>query len=193
MIDKASDCTINQYIKCLFDDKLSVLGDGTDEEQKKAFRNIETEYVDLSGQYETGDYETIKNIISIKGRIKQVELLLFIQEQCIKEFQQPYRPAIKDINRLGYNLTWDDNKEDFLQQLINIKSSEERFNVLLEIENKKLNKDEENKGITRIEFIRMLISLQKLKYNIDRDKTTMEELGIMVNEMREQMIVNDLN
>ena len=195
MITSASECTINQYIKCRFDGKYNVLGEGSETELKEAFYQIETEYIDLSGQYESGDYESIKSIISLGTRIKHIELLLFINQECIKEFNSPWLPSIVDFKKYGYNLTWNKSIDDFLAQLQNVESSEKIFIVELEIAKSKLKKPDENeetKTFKRADFIKMIINLQKLKYIIDRDKTTMEEFAIMVGEAREEMIANDL-
>jgi hypothetical protein len=169
--------------------------EGTEVEQKEAFSKIDVEYIDLSGQYESGDYENIKNIIALGTRIKHIELLLFINKQCILEFDNPWMPSLVDFKKYGYNLTWDKSIADFINQLENIESSEKVHIVELEIAKKKLKKPDENeetRTYKRADFIKMIINLQKQKYIIDRDRTTMEELAIMVGEVRDQILANDL-
>jgi len=195
MISKASDCTINQYIKCLFDNNYTVLGEGSEQEQKEAFHNIETEYIDLSGQFETGEYETIRNILALSSRIELINTLFYIEDTFLKEFKHPFLPAFKEFKKFGYTLKWNDDIEDFYDQLLNVKSSEQSYLVDLEIEKKKLKKpetDEEKSPAKRADFIRMLIGLQKQKYIIDRNVTTVEDLAIMVSELREQMMSNEV-
>lgn len=196
MISKISECTINQYIRCLFDGDLSVLGTGTDKERLEAFQKIEIEFIDLSGQYESNEYETIRAIISLSSRIELINTLLYIEDQCLKEFNHPFLPAFIEFKRFGYNLIWNGDVSKFYDQLINIRSNEKQFEVELEIEKKKLKKPEstEEKPVRkRADFIRMLIGMQKQKYIIDRDKTTMEDLAIMISEIRELTIANELN
>lgn len=196
MIKKASECTINQYIKCLFDKNYSALGEGTEQELLDAFQNIETEYIDLSGQFESGEYEIIRNIMTISSRIEMVNILMYIHDTCLTEFGRPFLPAITDLKKFGYELIWNNDIEDFRKQLEGIQISEQRYLIQLEDYKTKLKKPEENIIKTernRPEFIRMLINLQKQGYKIDRDVTTIEDLAIIVSELREQMIANELN
>jgi hypothetical protein len=189
----ANNTTINEFISCLFDNDFSVIDEET-------FKNIHIEYIDISGQYETAEYEHIKTILILSTRIELIKTYLYIEYQFLSQFERPFLPVCKDLKKFGYTLIWRDNTEDFVKQLENIEQSEKRFIIQLEGERSALEK-QNNKQIsdsetgqiwqtkqTRKEFIKMIIDLQKQNYKIDRDKTTIEELAIMISDLRDNIL-----
>jgi hypothetical protein len=133
MIRSASNTTINEFMLCLFENDFSII-------DEQAFKTIHAEYIDISGQYETAEYEHIKTILTLSTRIELIKTLLYIEYQCLSQFERPFLPACKDFKKFGYTLIWRDDTEDFVKQLENIEQSENRFKLQLDGERQILEK-----------------------------------------------------
>jgi hypothetical protein len=196
LIDKAQDCSIRDFMRCLFDTKYSVLlkeGEATDEEMKAAFDNIQSEYIDMAGQYESGEYYASKDAMEIELRIKVVSSLLELQKQSLAQISLPYFPAFSEFKKFGYRLKWNDDFGQFTQQLDKVESGEKKALIELDMAFKMLesyrNKNQlsANEKPDRKEFIKLLNCLQRDKYTIDKEKTSMEDLAYMISEQRDQV------
>ena len=192
-ISSCSECTINQFMKCKFDNNFSVLtlsGNPSEKELINAFENIQNEYIDLCGIH-VPEIELLKSIKALECRIQSMHLYLKVSKDACDQLVEPFifevlNDAIPCINNNGYRLTWT-NKEDFKKQLNKIELKEKRYIAEHDRKNKELELYRENhpnniESNSRTEFIRLLNELQKIGYKIDREKTFMEELGIMVND-----------
>jgi len=193
LISKASDCTIFQFMRCKFDNDFSVLGSGSFEELAQAFDNIYTEYIDLCGAY-IPELEIMKGIKALECRLQAVHLYLEVCRQAIElpqteEIIQVINRAIDNLKKKGYSPSYT-NKEDFLKQLKRIESRESQYKVELDRKNKELSdyrkKNTRNiENNSRTDFIRLLNELGKVGYKIDKEKTTVEELALMVKAQSE--------
>jgi hypothetical protein len=185
----ALNTTINEFMSCLFENDFSVIPEDT-------FKDIHTEYIDISGQYESAEYEHIKTILTLSTRIELIKTYLYIEYQFLCQFERPFLPACRDLKKFGYTLTWRDDTEDFVRQLEDIEQREKKFNLQLEGEKKILEKSRNatNEPVkqSRKEFLKMIIDLQKQNYKIDRDKTTVEELAITISELRDNILANNI-
>jgi hypothetical protein len=188
----AKNTTINEFMQCLFENDFSNIDEET-------FKTIHAEYIDISGQYETSEYEHIKTILTLSTRIELIKTYLYIEYLSLDQFERPFLPACKDFKKFGYTLIWRDNTEDFVKQLENIEQSEKRFQLQLEGEKSALEKQNDKSAQagkqnrqTRKEFLKMIIDLQKQNYKIDRDKTMVEDLAIMISELRDNILANTI-
>jgi len=185
---------IKDFMDAWFDQKYEVLS-------KEDFQIVHAEYLDTSGLFLSEDFEKKSYINHLSQRINYVKIFVMLQRDFIKEFDMPF---VRDFERLkfeyGYVLKWKENKDDFENQLKRIELREIKHNSILEEKIKELNNsrannhkkekdDEDDVSLkkSRISFIRMLNSLGKIGYNIDKLKTTVEELAIMIKQQTEEV------
>lgn len=198
IIQSASDCVIDRFMKCAFQGKyrcLVISGEATKDQLQNAFEIIYAEYVDLSGLYVTREFEISAYIDSLDKRISTVKRFVSLQRTFLSEFGVPFLPGFALVKKYGHRLYWDFNQPDvegFLKKLVQIEASESRYqaelnrkvNELIELRRKKV-----NKTFTLLEsrkqFIMSMNRLQQNKYVIDKEKTTMEDLGLMVKDHRD--------
>lgn len=198
IIQSAGDCVINKFMDCAFKDRHRVLlisGDATDEQLRMAFEIVYAEYVDLAGLYVTREFELSAYISSLDTRIATVKRFVTLQCTFLNEFDTPFLPGFALVKKYGHRLYWDFNrpdKESFLKRLIQIEAGESRYQAeldrkvkeLVELRKKKVNK-EFSLLESRKQFIMSMNRLQQNKFVIDKDKTTMEELALMVKDYKD--------
>lgn len=187
------DCTISQFMNAWFNQDFSVI-------EKDQFVIIYSEYLDTSGLFLNEDFERQGYIQHLNSRINYVKIFVRLQREFISIFDVPF---IRDFeffkNKYGYFLLWKNDKEDFEAQLKKVEMRELKNESHLEIKLKELEDFRKNKGKdkvektnekslkeSRISFIRMLNSLGKIGYIIDKNSTTIEELSIMIKQQLEE-------
>lgn len=201
-IQSAAKCTIAMFMEVAFDHNLKALGEGADEDLLVAWENIQGEYADLAGINTSQLTPLLQQYYMLDTRIKAISLLINIQEQCIKYFGMPSVKAFPYFQRFSYRLTWNpdtDTKEGFLAKLERIKTQEKRFEVQREEVSMKMDQLAEKElqdsgpisndvGNSRRSFIMMLNALKKYGYDLPKEVTTMEELGLMVKAYNDHLI-----
>lgn len=199
IIQSAADCNVDKFQKCAFQERyrcLLISGDAPDDLLRTAFEIIYAEYVDLAGLYITREFELSAYISSLDTRIYTVRRFIDLQQTFLHEFNAPFIPGFALVKKYGHRLYWDINnpdKEAFLKKLQQIQASESRYqaelnkkvNELVELRRKKV-----NKTFTLLEsrkqFIMSMNRLQQNKFVIDKEKTSMEELALMIKDYRDQ-------
>jgi hypothetical protein len=183
-----TDCTIDIFMKAAYNQDFSKI---TVEE----YNIVNMQYQDASGLYLTREFELRVSIHNLTNRINCITAGVAIHREFIKEFNFPYLPAINELASFGYLLIWNNDIENFKLQLTQIEGKEARYKSMLFTKTRDLesilaiNKD--NTEISdikqsRAKFTQMIISLQKLNYRIEKDKTTIEELAAIINDNRER-------
>lgn len=187
-------CIIKDFKAAWFEKDYSVLNE-TD------FKIVYAEYQDASGLFMTEDFEKQSFIVHLSQRINHVKLFVSLQRDFIHQFEMPF---IRDFPNLkeeyGYILKWKNDLDDFENQLQKIEKKEVKHNSFLEGKIKELsnlrslNKNKEKKEESgdelkksRLSFIRMINSLGKIGYKIDQEKTTVEELALMIKQQMEEI------
>jgi len=205
IIQSAADCNVDKFMKCAFQERYRCLllsGDADDDLLRAAFEIIYAEYVDYAGLYVTREFEISGYIESLDKRITTINRFITLQRTFLHEFDVPFIPGFALVKKYGHRLYWDFNrpdKEAFLKKLQQIQASESRYqaelnkkvNELVELRRKKVNK-EFTLLESRKQFIMSTNRLQQNKYVIDKDKTTMEELGLMIKDYRDQASEADM-
>lgn len=200
IISSSAECTIRQFMRCAFEEKYRCLllpgAEATDEELKTAFEIIYAEYVDYAGLYQNREFEICAYINSLDNRMQVTKRFTEMQRIFIDTFDAPYIPGFAIVKKYGHNLYWDFERPDkaaFLKKLQQIDLFEKRFTT--EIDKKihelvELRKKKEFKEYTvletRKEFISMLNRLQQARFVIDKDKTSVEELSLMIRDLKDQ-------
>jgi hypothetical protein len=186
MISKACDCTVRAFMAAMYKQDYSGLEGGGVVE----LNAIYTEYIDISGIGKTKGYELLKAIHNLQCRENIISGIIRIQRICFAAFGKPFPHALEDLIKYGHRVKFDtENTEMFLREL-EIIEIKERTNVA---ELDRLNKemDDFNKNGVKVDdngrkdFIRKLNDLGRLRFQIDKDKTTMEELALMISDMSE--------
>lgn len=199
IISEASECVVNQFIRCAFQDKYRVLlidGEATDEELKAAFQNIEAQYVDISRLFETREFEMSGYINYLGNRVSTIQRFIELQFRFIDEFQMPFIPAFGLVKKYNHNLFWNPEYPDldlFKRKLTSIELKEKKYRSILNTKineliefRKKIIKKDYSKLETRQQFITTLNRLQQARFVIDRDKTTMEDIGLAIKDHKDQ-------
>jgi len=186
-------CTISQFMNAWFNQDFSLI-------TKEQFVLIYSEYLDTSGLFLNEDFERQGYIQHLNSRINYVKMFVKLQRDFIKCFDMPF---IRDFeffkDKYGHFLLWKNDKDDFEQQLKKVEMRELKNQSQLEIKLKELEDFRKSKGKDKIEqtsekslkesrisFIKMLNSLGKIGYIIDKNSTTIEELSIMIKQQLEE-------
>lgn len=205
IIQSAGDCVVNMFMDCAFKDRyrrLLISGDATDDQLRMAFEIIYAEYVDLAGLYITREFELSAYIGSLDTRLAVVKRFIDLQRTFLREFDVPFLPGFGLVKKYGHRLYWDFNnpdKDGFLKKLQQIEAAEARYqaelnrkvNELVELRKKRVNK-EFSLLENRKQFIMSMNRLQQAKFVIDKDKTTMEELALMIKDFKDQAAETDM-
>lgn len=171
------EITVRTFMKCLFNKDFTGIDD---------WDSLYTKYIDLSGLGEYGQLGTHVAIHNLKVRLFRITHYLELQTKTFDIIGMPYLPKIDDMAEYGHKIKWNpDEPEMFLPQLIKMEQKEKRNYAEL----RELEKDledmvqAEKPGTTsaRNSFVIMLNVLGK-DYRIDKDKTDMEELSLMIKQ-----------
>lgn len=163
---------------------------------KENFDIVYAEFQDVSGLFLTEDFERVTFINHLRCRINFVQLFLKAQREFLDEFGVPFSRDFESFKqRYGYNLKWKGDRKDFLRQLRKAKLGEVKNETTLntkikELKDKKPKEDdnlseEEREKKSRLSFIRMLNSLGKMGYKIEKRETSVEELALMIKQETE--------
>lgn len=198
IINTAAECNIKKFEACRFDNKLRVLiieGDATDEELREAYEFIHGQYVDLSGLYETREFEMTAYISSLAVRINTVHEFIRLQREFISQFDIPYVPGFYLVKKYGYTLLWDHESPDidtFLARLEKMESKEAKFKSELKRKQTELSTFQSKHQAgeytpmeSRRQFLTQILRLQQAKYVIIKNETMMEELAYAIRDQKE--------
>lgn len=197
-INTAADCNIKKFEACRFKNELRVLlieGDATDEELREAFEFIHGQYVDLSGLYETREFEMSAYISSLTVRINTVHEFIRLQREFISQFDIPYVPGFYLVKKYGYTLLWDHDAPDidtFVARLEKMESKEAKFKSELKRKETELATFQKKKQTgeytpmeSRRQFLTQILRLQQAKYVINKNETSVEELAYCIRDQKD--------
>jgi hypothetical protein len=178
-----SDITVRVFMRCLFNKDFS----GVDN-----WEELYTEYIDLSGLGEQGNLPLLVAIHNLNVRLKFITGFLEFQTKVFEVARVPHLAYLDDVNKYGHKIIWDpEQPEEFLPQLIRIEQKEKRNYV--ELKNLEKERDEMKEAekpettSARNSFVIMLNVLGKEGYKIDKDKTDMVELALMIKQHGEDV------
>jgi len=160
---------------------------------KDDFEKVYAEYIDVAGLYQTKEFELVTYINYLKNRIYVLKTIVYSQEMHFETFKTPYIPGLEFIKeQFGFTYEWTGNDKTFIFFLRKIENQARTKSTELkrkEFEFKTLSdakmEGDVSKVQSRHEFIRMLNSLNKQGYKIERDKTTIEELALIIKQVQE--------
>lgn len=167
---------------------------------REDFETCYAEYLDVSGLFQSEDFERQSYIHHLSQRIERVKMYVKIQREFLAEFGSPYTIDFEEFkDKYGYYIKWNNDKKDFEKQLQKIEKSEQKNIFFLEGKIKELKefraknkkpeidqKDKDSLKKSRQNFIKMLNSLSKIGYNIKRKETFVEELALMIKQQTEE-------
>lgn len=196
-ICKASECNLNQFISCNFDNDLSVLiisGKPSPKQLEQAWDNIFTEYIDISGLYkEMEELTLMRSIQFLKARNTSISVTIQSQLQALEIIGQPLTEYFQVFESNDYHVSWNGDKKDFIAQMEQIKTEQISYETELEDLETELDnffKEQEEKikkrpTGSRKQFLRMINNLEKLGNRIDTDKLSVERFAVMISDYRE--------
>lgn len=205
IITDAADCNIKQFIRCAFEGKYKVLlidGEATDAELQSAFEMIYAQYIDLSGMYQTREFELSAYINFVDNRIRTIERFIELQRLFLREFNMPFLPAFGLFKKYGHHLVWNPEYPDtdlFKKKLGQIEMKEKKYHSILNTKikdlvefKKKQIAGEHSLLESRKQFITTLNRLQQAKFVIDKNETSVEELALMIRDHKDQIEENKM-
>ncbi len=177
--------TVRQFMNAWFKGDRSII---TEEE----YNNVYLEYIDAAGLYQSEEFERASTIHYYNNRINSIKIAIRLQKDFINNFEIPYLTGIPFFKKFGHILYWNNDIQDFILQLDKVEKKEKKYISLLEGKIKELidekaknNTKEHTVKQSRESFIKMLNSLGKIGWKIDNDKTTVEELALMIKQQTE--------
>ncbi|QES88870.1 hypothetical protein [Rhizosphaericola mali] len=196
---------ISTFMEVAFDKNLKALIiDGfehTEQELVEAWENIQMEYTDCANLAKPEINSLTQQFYLLDARLKTIPMLIDIERQSIKHFNNPFLPAFPYFQKFSYRLHWSKESGDlkeFEKQLQRIEAKEKRYKVEFDIVNEKLTKmldenapalnGQKNLTESRRSFIRMLNSMRSYCGDIPKTATTMEELGLMIKDYNDYLI-----
>lgn len=199
IITEASECTVKQFMQCSFEGKHRVLllsGEATDLQVRQAFELIYAQYTDLSGLYQTREFELSAYIDSLDKRVHTVDRFLELQRLFIAEFSSPFVPGFYLVKKYGHAFHWNHENPQidlFAKKLAQVEMKEKKYRTILNAKineliefRKKHIKKEFTLLESRKEFITGMNRLQQAKFVINKNETTVEELALMIRDSRDQ-------
>lgn len=178
-----SDISVRVFMRCLFNK------DYTDVPN---WEDIYTQYIDLSGLSKEGHLGLLVAKHNLEVRLKHISDWLELQQKVFELLNKPHLPSIDDLLKYAHRVSWDpEQPEKFIERLLYIEGYEKRNHVelrmiLKEIDN--LEKVQNHKTVNaRNEFVIMLNVLRKNGNPVDKDKTDMEELSLMIKSHRDEV------
>jgi|SRR6185437_4456280 len=200
IIQRAADCSVKQFMQCSFDHKYKALlieGEASEDDLRIAFEYIYAEYADYSGLFQSQEFDIVSYINSLDNRIQTIKRFIDLQRKFLKHFDIPYLPELKMVKKYGHEIYWDQNypdKEGFLKKLIKIEARETKYqaivdkkvNELIALRKKKQTK-EHSILESRKDFVTTLNRLSQSGFHIDKEKTSVEELALMIKDRRDEV------
>jgi len=163
---------------------------------KEDFEKVYAEYIDVAGLYQSKEFELVTYINYLKNRIYVLKAVFYSQEKFYDTFKTPYIPGLEFIKeQFGFMYEWTGNDKTFIYFLRKIENQARTKSTELkrkEFEFKTLQDAKMEGNVSKVqsrhEFIRMLNSLSKQGYKIERDKTTIEELALIIKSVQEENV-----
>lgn len=197
-IQRASECVLDKFMRCNFDNDLSVLiisGKPAPEDLLAAWDNILTEYIDLSGQYkDMEEMELMRRMKYLECRNEAVEKTVTGQIAAVEHLGEPMVEYLDVLEQNGYPLTWTGDKQEFLDRLNGIRTAEasykEEYNdTCAELEQYYKARQDEDKNLlnNRRKFLSMVNSIERFWSKIDMFTLSVERFAIMVSDYREMI------
>lgn len=189
-----STATINDFIACMFDGKYFTLGPTATAQH---WDELYLDYIDLSGQSATPEYDLIVTIYNAENRTRIVPVLTAVVDECIRQLGRVPPNPVTALRKFGYRIP--DDPIAAIEYLPKIEQGEKRIGHELRAARNSLEKLRREQTSTstnpkkeRRKFIQMLNGLGTI-YRIDRERTTVEELALMVREQAEQRREEQIN
>lgn len=185
------DLTMDKFIDCLVDGKLSVLGEGTDVELSNAWQSILFEFSELRQE------STINESLELQKEIAVLENKVNIIDLCVSVLWEVYnRDLANELKSLGYILKLDwSNKVEYYGELKKVISKRKTLIVQLDSKKKKLVELVEKakgKGYKRNDFVKINTNLsQFMKFRVDNKNTTVAEWCDMVSKYESYLEVRN--
>jgi len=147
---------------------------------KEDFDIVYSEYIDLTGLYNSKEFELFAYINYLKNRIYTAKTLVWAQLIFLEQFKVPYIDGFEVFERIGHKVSWNDDEKKFIAQMNRISSMTRAKELelrrkefeFMQLRNAK--KEDKPEIQSRHDFIRMLNSFNKEGYRIDRKETTVE-------------------
>lgn len=174
--------TVRQFKNCWFNKDYSEISE-------ERFQVCYEEYADISGLYKNKSFDDYSTIIYLSNRVSAVSIAIQVQRDMVNAYGEPYVDGLSFFEQYGHNVRWNGNAKEFTDYLYKIERKERKYK--LELDNKKKQFSDENREKmsvtqTRQEFIISVNNLNKKGYFIDWDKTTVEELSLMIKQDRDE-------
>lgn len=198
IISNSSECNVNQFISCAFNNDLSVLivsGKTSQKQLQEAFENILTEFNDISGQSQPmEELVLMRQIMILETRITVFDNLISVYE---KAALTPWHP-IPDrgfplFRKYGYNIEFNGDRKQFLEYLNQVKASElsykgEYASLLEELETLQKQNQNVNSTADEISFLKTIKNIEVFyKMQLDFEKYSVKRLAILISDFRKMI------
>lgn len=180
------DYTIKQFEDAWFKNDRTLMNDET-------FDLVYTEFIDTAQLYRTDEFEKVSYIYFLNTRINKIKLCIKAQKEFVETFGVPYPENFEIFKKHGYSIKWKNSKEDFFNQLKKVELSETRYTAQIESKIKELEdirkkkpKEEITEKQKRENWVRMINTLRKIGWVIQKESDTVQDLSVMILQQNEE-------
>lgn len=173
---------MSQFIDCLVDKDLSVLGDGPESELQAAWADIYSEFTSLRQSQESTElFDLMKEVLTLDNKLKIINKCLEVLWVCYN------RDIANELQLLGYQvrLDWSD-KEAYYSGLKSISSKAKTLSAHLKRKEQELvalTEKNKGEGYSRSHFDAVNVNLSKfMEFNIREEEITVSKWCMMVNK-----------
>lgn len=183
--------TVGQFMNAWFNEDYSEIS-------KDEWPIVYAEYIDTAGLFISEEFDKVAYINFLNNKINSINIAIDTHRKFLETFGVAYSLGFPFFAKLGYIVKWNNDKQDFLNQLAKIELREKKNISQLEISIKELDnirksKEQENKEPEqtlkekRLSFLRTFNSLNKIGYRIEKNSTTIEEYALMIKQQIEEV------
>lgn len=159
---------------------------------KEDFNSAYEEYIDVASLYNKEEFDKRRYIHNLSNRYNYIRMLIEANILLLNEFDAPNIESFASLRKYGYYISWDGDRDKFIEKCNEILSFEENNKIKIDISKlelddilKKGEQKTSSKKDARISFFKMINSLRKLGNFIDIQNNTVEELCIVILQQQE--------
>lgn len=159
MISSCQKIILEQFIVCIEDNDLSILGEGTETEREAAWKAILAQYATITAD------SSYSSMWKMKRDLEVLKAKIIVIQFCVDRMSEYYLDSFGQIlSNYGLNYNWDVEREQYLTQLEQVVTKSKTWVIQRDLLQKKwddLTKEAGAGKVTREYFEDLLLMFSK--------------------------------